>query len=345
MAKEGENMINRRQAFIWVTAALILLISTSGAYADHQWGSYHMKKEGPILTVNVGDNHTASTVNISEPPDWSALLSSVGSSWHSLGGMYLAINVNSDGTGDIKSYNANYGDNGWLGLASIWVTRGKNKHITRGESKMNEYYITLSGYSGFDKPIEWQHVLCQEIGHTFGLDHNREGDIGGSPDDTCMNDQKRPLQYPTPNDHDTELLEIIYAEDHGGGGGGGKKCHPKFGCGQGKVHAFWAEHYEDEQELLEASDAVVEATVLSSSFSHMAGQSDRAVPVTRVMLKVDETLKGKTPRVIALQQTRGPGLEIADDPGYVTGDVYTLFLRQTGAKSYRVVNPDGRIRH
>jgi len=38
-------------------------------------------------------------------------------------------------------------------------------------------------------------------------------------------------------------------------------------------------------------------------------------------------------------------LEIEDDPGYVTGDGYTLFLRQTGAKSYRVVNPNGRIRH
>ncbi len=82
MAKEGENMINRRQAFIWITAALILLISKSGAYADHQWGSYHMEKEGPILTVNVGDNQTAPTVSTSVPLEWSSLLSDVVSKWN-----------------------------------------------------------------------------------------------------------------------------------------------------------------------------------------------------------------------------------------------------------------------
>jgi len=142
------------------------------------------------------------------------------------------------------------------------------------------------------------------------------------------------------------MLGIMYQEDHAGGGGSKeKKCHPLFGCGQGKVHAFWAEYYEDEQELLEASDAVVDATVLSSNFSHRVGPPDRAVPITRVMLKVNETLKGKVSRVIVLEQTRGLGLEIADDLGYVTGDSYTLFLHQTGAKSYRVVNPDGRIRY
>lgn len=332
-------MISRRKAFIWITAALILFTSAFAAYADHQWSSYHWKKEGTFkLTLDIGNNHTG---------QWPGLLNYVDSNWNTDGGSYLIINVVDGGTGDIESYNADYGNTGWLGLASIWVTRGKNKHITRGESKVNDFYTTLEGYYGFNEDVEYKHVLCQEIGHTFGLNHNREGATGGEPDNTCMNDETRPLRYPDPNVHDTEMLDQMYAEDHadGGGGGGGKKCHPVFGCGQGKVHALWAEHYDDEHELFEASDAVVDATVLSSSFSHMTGPADSAVPITRIMLKVEETFKGKTSRVITLLQTRGPGLEIADDPGYVTGDDYTLFLRQTGAKSYRVVNPDGRIRN
>jgi len=335
-------MVGQGKFFTGITAALILFSSASGAYADHQWGSYHWEKKGTYtLTLSIGDNHTTA--------QWSDLLrNSVGPDWHSHGGMYLDFEVVSGGSGDIESFNDNYGDTGWLGLASIWIKRGKSRHITRGEAKENDFYKTLAGYFGFDEPIEWQHVLCQELGHTFGLDHNREGLTGGEPDNTCMNDETRPLRYPIPNVHDTEMLEIMYAEDHadsGGGGGGSGKCHPVFGCGQGKVHAFWAEHYEEEHELFEAADVIVEASVLSSGFSHRVGQADRAVPITRVMLKVNETIKGKASRVIVLQQTRGPGLEIEDDPGYVSGDDYTLYLRQIGANSYRVVNPDGRIRH
>ena len=339
-------MISRSKVFAWITAAFIIFISASGAYADHQWSSYHWEKKGTPLTLSIGNNHTNQW-----PTFWSDLLGFVGSNWDNqafggLGGSYLAINVVTGGEGDIESYNADYGDTGWLGLASIWVTRGKNKHIVRGQSKVNDFYIDLTDYDRFSEDVNWVHVLCQEIGHAFGLNHNRDGLTGGTPDDSCMNDQIPDLIYPIPNIHDTEMLDIMYAEDHGDDGGSkDKKCHPIWGCGQSRVHAFWAEHYEDEQELIEASDAVVEATVLSSNFSHTVGGPDRAVPITRVILKVAETIKGKASRVIVLQQTRGPGLEIEDDPGYVTGDGYTLYLRQVGENSYRVVNPDGRIRH
>ncbi|MCH8996839.1 MAG: hypothetical protein IID48_01065 [Proteobacteria bacterium] len=327
------------------------------AQANHQWSSYHWERDGvDPLTLSMGDNHSVFNSG-DRTADWPSIFGDVVADWGrtetdgsgGYGGAHLDTVGTSGGSGNIESFNDDYGDNGWLGLASIWVSRGKNKHITRGEAKVNEYFITLAGYEGFNELNEWQQVMCQEIGHTFGLNHNREGDTGGTPDDTCMNDETRPLNYPWPNVHDTEMFDsaTMYAHDHGGGGGGGKeKCHPKFGCAGAAVgHAVWAEQYADEEAMFDAADAVVDATVLSSNFDRMAGRGRGAVPVTRVVLRVEDTLSGATRRVIVLEQTRGPGLELADDPGYVTGDGYTLYLREIGNNTYRTVNPDGRIRN
>ena len=190
---------------------------------------------------------------------------------------------------------------------------------------------------------------ARKFGHTFGLDHNREGATGGSPDDTCMNDQTRPLRYPSPNIHDTELLDAMYEHDHGssGGGGGGKgkdKCHPKFGC-PFIFHATWAEQYDNEQDLYDAAGLIVDATVLASAFDRRVGFGNAApVQVTRVVLRVNDTFQGDARPVLILEQTRGPNFEIEDDPGYVTGDSYVLYLRQKDDGTFRTVNPAGRIR-
>ena len=326
------------------------------AQANHQWSSYHWERDGvDPLTLSMGDNHSVFNGG-DRTANWPSIFGDVVADWGrtetdgsgGYGGAHLNTVGTSGGSGNIESFNDDYGDNGWLGLASIWVSRGKNKHITRGEAKVNEYFITLAGYEGFNELNEWQQVMCQEIGHTFGLNHNREGDTGGTPDDTCMNDETRPLNYLWPNGHDSEMFDsaTMYAHDHDGGGGGSKKCHPVFGCpGAAVGHAVWAEQYADEEAMFDAADAVVDATVLSSNFDRMAGRGRGAVPVTRVVLRVEDTLSGATRRVIVLEQTRGPGLELEDDPGYVTGDDYTLYLREIGNNTYRTVNPDGRIRN
>jgi len=97
--------------------------------------------------------------------------------------------------------------------------------------------------------------------------------------------------------------------------------------------------------MFDAADLVVAAKVLTSQFSHQVGRPDRAVPVTKVVLKVKELFKGYAKGVIRLEQTRGPELELADDPGYVTDDNYVLYLRETRPNTYRTVNPDGRIKN
>jgi hypothetical protein len=62
-----------------------------------------------------------------------------------------------------------------------------------------------------------------------------------------------------------------------------------------------------------------------------------------VVLKVSDWIKGNSGRVIVLQQTRGLGLDLVDDPGYVSGDDYLLYLREIDTNTYRTVNPNGRI--
>ena len=325
----------------------MIALSATSALADHGAEARHWERKAP-LTLTVGDCHTPSAQS------WSSLLGattpSAGSavaSWDAFSGQYLAVVGGSCSAGQIKSYNANYGDTGWLGVASVGLAPNRNGHITSGVTKMNEYYLS---HPDFDEQVEWRHVLCQEIGHTFGLGHNRDGAIGGIPDDTCMNDDHRPLRYPTPNVHDTQQLDLLYAHTHattsgGGGGGGGAKCHPVRGCAT-VVHAVWAEHYADDDAMFAAADAVVEATVVNSSFDREVGggASGRAVPITRVVLQVTNSFRGAIKPVIVLEQTRGPDFEVEDDPGYVSGDRYVLYLRKLGNNAYRVVNPDGRVR-
>jgi hypothetical protein len=101
---------------------------------------------------------------------------------------------------------AAYGRNGWLGLASIWIS---GTHITQGTVKLNDTYYS-SGY--YNTPIWRASVTCQEIGHTFGLDHQS---TDGSSLNTCMdyyhNTSATDLVSTTPNQHDYDELATIYA--------------------------------------------------------------------------------------------------------------------------------------
>ena len=104
-------------------------------------------------------------------------------------------------SGKVRSCNANYGNNGWLGLAQIWVTGGT--HIYQGTAKMNDTYLASSNYTETNR----QHVICQEIGHDWGLDHQDES---GADLNTCM-DYDDALGNLHANNHDYQQLQTIYA--------------------------------------------------------------------------------------------------------------------------------------
>ena len=105
-----------------------------------------------------------------------------------------------------------YGYNGWLGIAQIWLS---GDHITQGITKLNDSYFNLTTYN---RP-EWRDmVMCQEIGHTFGLDHQDEN-FENANLGTCMDYTNNPLGLPDvntddntqPNAHDYDELDTIYS--------------------------------------------------------------------------------------------------------------------------------------
>ena len=102
--------------------------------------------------------------------------------------------------GKVRACNSTYGNNGWLGLAQIWIS---GSHITQGTAKMNDTYLASSSYDETAR----QHVICQEIGHDWGLAHQDES---GADLNTCM-DYSDALDNPHPNAHDYAQLETIYS--------------------------------------------------------------------------------------------------------------------------------------
>lgn len=191
-------------------AALVISVFTALAavsYASHSWGGYHWARTSNPFTLKLGDNLTTS--------DWKSHLSQTSSDWNS--GNSPVITAIVAGTsnkrcsmvsGTTQVCNGTYGNNGWLGLASINITGGT--HITQGSAKMNDTYFNTATYNNTN---EREHVMCQEVAHTFGLDHQS---TDGTSLNTCMDyfsntgANAGSTLSTKPNAHDFQELGIIY---------------------------------------------------------------------------------------------------------------------------------------
>lgn len=190
-------------------------IYTSVAYATHSWGGYHWARSTNPFILNLGKNLSGL---------WPDHLGAASTDWNISEVLKTTVipgNTNSargkntpkncvPTSGRVEVCNSKYGNNGWLGIASIWVS---GSHITQGTVKLNDTYFKTPTY---DTPAWRQFVMCQEVGHTFGLNHQNE--IFDDPNlGTCMDYTNDPngalsgqLSNLRPNAHDYEELGIIY---------------------------------------------------------------------------------------------------------------------------------------
>lgn len=187
---------------IAILGSLVILAAIPAtAQANHSWNGYHWARTANPFTVKVIDSMTS---------NWDDNLGVALTDWGASSVLNVSKQAGDDSTrtrkrcravsGQVRVCNATYGNNGWLGLAQIWIS---GTHIVQGVAKMNDSYLASSAYSETNR----QQVICQEIGHDWGLDHQDES---GADLNTCM-DYSSALDNPHPNQHDYDELETIYA--------------------------------------------------------------------------------------------------------------------------------------
>lgn len=214
------NKLLRMRLLCGMLTLFILAGGVSVAHAEHAWGKYHWARTTTEFHLPVGNNTTEA---------WTTILGLVLSDWANQVGKDVSITggfVESpypaktvipeeiSGTagkacsavlGTTQVCNGKYGRNGWLGLASIWAS---GSHITKATAKHNDSYFSRAPYNN---QFEKQHVMCQEVAHTFGLGHQSE-DFDTSFN-TCMDystSTADDIRSISPNNHDYGQLEEIY---------------------------------------------------------------------------------------------------------------------------------------
>jgi hypothetical protein len=171
---------------------------------NHSWGGYHWARTSDPFTLKLGNNLSSEYYLSNASYDWAkstVLDTSI------VPGQSNARKCRAT-PGQDEVCNANYGQNGWLGLASIWLQSGTT-HITQGTVKLNDTYFNTPTYN---TPAWRQMVTCQEVAHTFGLDH-QDTTFGNTNLGTCMDYTNNPLGPPSnvdPNTHDYDELNTIY---------------------------------------------------------------------------------------------------------------------------------------
>lgn len=172
------------------------------ANANHSWGGYHWARTSNPFTLTVLDSLTS---------NWKPYLGTTSKDWTASTVLDMKIATGDTRsakrcpgtTGKVEVCNSTYGRNGWLGIAQISIS---GSHILAGTVKLNDTYFNTAHYN----TTAWRNlVMCQEVGHTLGLDHQDET-FDNTNLDTCMDYTNLPESNQHPNQHDYDELVTIY---------------------------------------------------------------------------------------------------------------------------------------
>ncbi|HYX90403.1 MAG TPA: hypothetical protein VE782_02480, partial [Myxococcaceae bacterium] len=166
------------------------------------WGGFHWARTRNPFNLKVGDNLTS---------NWDPYLATTTSDWSKSTVLDMTVVPGQSSSrrcrptaGRVEVCNAACGNNGWLGIAQIWLS---GDHIVQGTTKVNDTYFNTATYN---TPAWRNLVMCQEVGHTLGLDHQDEN-FNNPPLGTCMDYTSDPTPNQHPNQHDYDELQIIYS--------------------------------------------------------------------------------------------------------------------------------------
>lgn len=204
---------SRRLVIVIALVATFALSFPALTAATHSWGNYHWARQSNPFTLKLGDNVTTA---------WDSYLTTTSTDWTASAVLNTAIVAGNNArpkqcrptSGRVEVCNASYGGNGWLGLAQIWAN---GDHITQGAVKVNDYYFNQAQYN----TTAWRNmVMCQEVGHTLGLDHQDTNqtnanlgscmDYTNDPDGGAGGASATDPSNEHPNTHDYDQLVTIY---------------------------------------------------------------------------------------------------------------------------------------
>lgn len=303
-----------------VIAAGLLIAGLAGSAAHaHQWGCW-IQADRNVKIRNAGGSQASAAIN-----DWNGM---------------TILNISSVSSGEeIYVFNANSGNTGWAGLATITSYSGCT--IRRATAQVNTYYYSSSSTAA-------RGIHCQEIGHGFGLDHSNDGGCMGAGYWYSVTSAYRPVS------HNVNDIGSMYANriagsslltgEHGDEGHGEENEKPR-------LHAYWFNNPRHIGETAQFASNIVIATVTGVTDGDpiaIRAEGDTyetSIPTQRVHFTIDASAKGEMVKgeSFVLFQNGNYENRFDEDPSYKVGARYLMFVTPREDGTYRVVSPEGRF--